>query len=53
MPYNWIDISIPVYTGMVHWLDNTPVRVDYLPIKLTGSGGEPARAILRKMGGEE
>ena len=60
---NWIDISVPIYTGMVHWPDNPPVRVDFmlhmdrgdicLPIKITGSDGGPARAILRKIGGEE
>jgi arylformamidase len=26
----WIDISVPIYTGMVHWPDNPPVRVDYM-----------------------
>jgi arylformamidase len=24
----WIDISVPIYTGMVHWPDNTPVRFE-------------------------
>jgi arylformamidase len=27
---NWIDISVPIYTGMVHWPDNPPVQVDYM-----------------------
>ena len=25
---SWIDISVPLYTGMVHWPDNPPVRVE-------------------------
>jgi arylformamidase len=24
----WIDISVPIYTGMVHWPDNPPVRIE-------------------------
>jgi arylformamidase len=24
---NWIDISVPLYTGMVHWPDNPPVEI--------------------------
>ena len=27
---SWIDISVPIHTGMVHWPDNPPVRVDYM-----------------------
>ena len=30
MSNDWIDISVPIYTGMVHWPDNPPVRVDYM-----------------------
>ncbi len=25
---DWIDISVPIYTGMVHWPDNPPVRIE-------------------------
>ncbi len=25
---NWIDVSVPVYTGMAHWPDNPPVTVE-------------------------
>src|SRR5215469_14591247 len=25
---SWIDISVPIYTGMVHWPDNPPVRIE-------------------------
>lgn len=25
---NWIDISVPLYTGMVHWPDNPPVEIE-------------------------
>ena len=75
---DWMDISVPIHTGMVHWPDNPPVRVEYmlhiergdictvstlsmgshtgthmdcLPLKITGSDGSPARAILRRVGG--
>ena len=24
----WIDISVPLYTGMVHWPDNPAVRIE-------------------------
>src|SRR5688500_19030031 len=24
---SWIDVSVPIYTGMVHWPDNPPVEV--------------------------
>ena len=24
----WIDISVPIYSGMVHWPDNPPVRIE-------------------------
>ncbi len=26
---NWIDVSVPLYTGMVHWPDNPPVEIDW------------------------
>ena len=26
---SWIDVSVPLYTGMVHWLDNPPVEIEY------------------------
>jgi len=25
---NWIDISVPVFTGMVHWPDNPPIQIE-------------------------
>lgn len=51
---NWIDISVPIHSGMVHWPDNPPVRVDYmLHMRITGSDGGPVRAIVRRVGGEE
>lgn len=28
MPKKWIDVSVPVRTGMVHWPDNPGVRVE-------------------------
>ena len=30
MNNDWIDISVLIHTGMVHWPDNPPVRVDYM-----------------------
>ena len=27
-PTGWIDISVPLYTGMAHWPDNPPVRIE-------------------------
>ena len=26
----WMDISVAIHTGMVHWPDNPPVRVEYM-----------------------
>lgn len=28
MTYEWIDISVPLRTGMVHWPDNPPVSIE-------------------------
>jgi arylformamidase len=28
MTENWIDISVPLHTGMVHWPDNPPVSIE-------------------------
>ena len=28
MTANWIDISVPIYSGMVHWPDNPAVRIE-------------------------
>ena len=30
MSNDWINISVPIHTGMAHWPDNPPVRVDYM-----------------------
>ena len=30
MSNDWIDISVPIHTGMVHWPDNPPVLVEYM-----------------------
>lgn len=29
-PSDWIDVSVPLRTGMVHWPDNPPVRIERL-----------------------
>ena len=26
----WVDVSVPLRSGMVHWPDNPPVRIDRL-----------------------
>jgi kynurenine formamidase len=51
----WIEISVPIHPGMVHWPDNPPVRVDYM---LHMDRGDvwyrlDALTILRKVGGEQ
>ena len=28
MTNHWIDVSVPLYTGMVHWPDNPPVQIN-------------------------
>jgi arylformamidase len=28
MSHDWIDISVPVFSGMVHWPDNPPVQIE-------------------------
>jgi arylformamidase len=28
MANSWIDVSVPLYTGMVHWPDNPPVQIN-------------------------
>jgi len=52
----WIDVSVTVRHGMPHWiiegLDLSAVRAGRyelicLPVKLHGSDGAPARAVLR------
>jgi arylformamidase len=30
MPGTWIDISVPLHTGMVHWPDNPPVQIELM-----------------------
>ena len=30
MRNDWIDISVPIHTGMAHWPDNPPVQVEYM-----------------------
>ncbi len=30
MPGTWIDISVPLHTGLVHWPDNPPVQIELM-----------------------
>ena len=30
MSNDWMDISVPIHTGMAHWPDNPPVLVEYM-----------------------
>lgn len=43
---DWIDVSVPLRTGMVHWPDNTPVSIERM-LDIEGGDGAPSRAILR------
>ncbi len=35
----WVDVSVPVRDGMVHWPDDPPVEIG---LSLSLSGGDPA-----------
>ena len=43
----WIDISVPLYTGMVHWPDNPPVRIERMQDL---SRGDAANVSMIEMG---
>lgn len=43
----WIDVSVPVVTGMVHWPDNPPVVVD---LQLSLARGDAANVSKLSMG---
>lgn len=30
MIHDWIDVSVPLHSGMVHWPDNPPARIEYM-----------------------
>ena len=30
MIHDWIDVSVPLHSGMVHWPDNPPVQIEYM-----------------------
>ena len=30
MIHDWIDVSVPLHSGMVHWPDNPSVRIEYM-----------------------
>lgn len=46
-PAGWIDISVPLYTGMVHWPDNPPVRIERM---LDMSRGDAANVSTIELG---
>jgi arylformamidase len=47
MPTDWIDVSVPIFSGMVHWPDNPPVRVERL---LSQERGDTANVSSLSMG---
>ena len=47
MQSDWIDVSVPVYTGMVHWPDNPPVVIERM---LDMDRGDPANVSKLSLG---
>jgi len=45
MTADWIDISVPIYSGMVHWPDNPPVRVERIQDLSRGDAANAAWVI--------
>ncbi|MBU6400462.1 MAG: cyclase family protein, partial [Verrucomicrobia bacterium] len=43
----WIDISVPLYSGMVHWPDNPPVQIRHM---LDMDHGDPCNVSVLSMG---
>ena len=46
MTANWIDISVPIYSGMVHWPDNPAVRVERIQDLSRGDAANVSRLEL-------
>jgi kynurenine formamidase len=42
----WIDISVPLYTGMVHWPDNPPVLIERMQDILHGDAANVSKLEL-------
>ncbi|HEV8194644.1 MAG TPA: cyclase family protein [Ktedonobacterales bacterium] len=47
MQADWIDVSVPVYTGMAHWPDNPPIVVERM---LDMERGDPANVSKLSLG---
>ncbi len=47
MADTWIDISVPLHTGMVHWPDNPPVQIGRM---LDMNRGDPCNVSTMSMG---
>lgn len=47
MSVSWIDISVPLYTGAVHWPDNPPVQIERV---LDMERGDPCNVSALAMG---
>ncbi len=43
---NWIDVSVPLYTGMAHWPDNPPVEIDYAMSLERGDGANVSNILM-------
>src|SRR5947209_3594534 len=47
MPSDWIDVSVLLHTGMVHWQDNPPVRIERI---MSTDRGDPCNVSAMSMG---
>ncbi len=43
---NWIDISVPLYSGMVHWPDNPPVSIERMMDQAHGDAANVSKIEL-------
>src|SRR5947209_3511053 len=47
MAADWIDVSVTLHTGMVHWPDNPPVKIERF---LSIDRGDPANVSAMSLG---
>ena len=47
MTEEWMDVSVPLHTGMVHWPDNPPVEIELM---MSISKGDPCNVSKMSMG---
>jgi arylformamidase len=46
MTEGWIDISVPLYSGMVHWPDNPAVRIEWIQDQSRGDAANVSKLEL-------